>query len=137
MSVWNAMTAATHVSLILVAALLVAEIALAVRHPAALQRIGGSAATRYAVYAVAIALALERGYYLVARVVLHRGYNLWAAHPAPEVLSAMVAVNVYAAWVVVMGAASGDRARALRVAASVAAVLLIVWGASVLALLWV
>ena len=45
------------------------------------------------------ALAVERAYYVAARLLLGSGYNLWAMHPAPEVLSLIVATGIYAPMV--------------------------------------
>ncbi|MGR3433509.1 MAG: hypothetical protein ACU0CO_01270 [Shimia sp.] len=41
-------------------------------------------------YALASALILERIYYVLARAAAPFGANLWAAHPAPELLVALI-----------------------------------------------
>lgn len=43
------------------------------------------------------ALGVERCYYIAARLLQPQGLNLWALHPAPEVLSAVVATGLYVA----------------------------------------
>lgn len=40
------------------------------------------------------ALGVERFYYVMARTLAMSGVNLWAAHPAPAVLSGLVALSV-------------------------------------------
>lgn len=47
----------------------------------------------------ALALAVERIYYVGARILSHEGLNLWTLHPAPEVLSLVVAVGLFLCFV--------------------------------------
>lgn len=44
----------------------------------------------------ALGLLVERFYYIAARVLRPYGYNLWEEHPAPEVLSVVVLMSIYA-----------------------------------------
>jgi len=44
----------------------------------------------------AISIDIERLYYICARLLQGRGLNLWSLHPAPEVLSLIMAIGVYA-----------------------------------------
>ena len=44
---------------------------------------------------VLTAFAIERGYYVVARLLKPWGYDLWSMHPVPAVLSAIVALSCY------------------------------------------
>ncbi|WP_299370458.1 hypothetical protein [uncultured Tateyamaria sp.] len=46
-----------------------------------------------------IGLAIERAYYVAARMLVTSGLNLWQLHPAPEVLSAIMAASMYAVHV--------------------------------------
>lgn len=42
-----------------------------------------------------IAFAIERIYYIAARLLKREGIDLWSAHPAPALLSAVVALAAY------------------------------------------
>lgn len=44
----------------------------------------------------AFGLIVERNYYIAARVLRPQGYDLWQEHPAPEVLSVVVLLSLYA-----------------------------------------
>ncbi len=60
----------------------------------------------------ALALAIERFYYVVARFLMPTGVNLWTMHPAPDVLSLIVAIGIYGIMVPVILAGSPSDARA-------------------------
>lgn len=53
-------------------------------------------------------LAIERSYYFTARATEHTGLDLWSAHPAPEMLSAGLAIGMFVTTVPLMVARRGD-----------------------------
>lgn len=94
---WSAVTLAGHVTLCL-AVLMIFWNALAVLHICGNSLPAGSA-TRLAtpIFAFGAAFIVERSYYVVARLLVNSGTNLWELHPAPDVLSGLVAIGAF--WV--------------------------------------
>jgi hypothetical protein len=87
-------TAASHAVLI-VALLIGVRRMLALTHDAPAGRVSMAAASKLpsASAMTLLALMLERSYYFLARVLAPE-FNLWALHPAPEILSLFVAFYV-------------------------------------------
>ncbi|MEM6372358.1 MAG: hypothetical protein AAF727_06215 [Pseudomonadota bacterium] len=54
----------------------------------------------------AAALIIERSFYVIARLLVEHGYDLWQLHPAPQVLSAIVAAGLYCLSVPMIAAMS-------------------------------
>jgi hypothetical protein len=79
-------------------------------------------------------LAIERLYYVAARALRDRGIDLWGAHPAPELLSLLVAIGLYAATSPIVAARAGSWVRAARRLAAEVAALAAIFGAVVWAL---
>ena len=48
-----------------------------------------------------VGAVVERLYYVLARLLVNTDYNLWNAHPAPDLLSAIVALLAFAVAVTV------------------------------------
>jgi len=83
---------------------------------------------------VLTAFAIERGYYVAARILKPWGYDLWSMHPAPAVLSAVVALSCY--WLVpVIFRAQGMSSREIRITITVEVVSFFVVGLAIGALL--
>lgn len=133
MTIWNAITAASHVSLIFAALLVVFEVLTTVRHPGLIGP-GGWARIRAAGYLALSALVVERVYYVVARLLVHQGYNLWESHPAPELLSAAVACGIFTLWAVIAVSIRGGWAAARVHLLTIGSVVALVWVAVVVAI---
>jgi hypothetical protein len=73
------------------------------------------------------ALAVERAYYVAARLLRPHGVDLWQAHPAPSVLSALVCAALYAACVPLIQAARPEAEARARVGGEMVA-LGALWG---------
>lgn len=83
---------------------------------------------------VLTAFAIERGYYIAARVLKPWGYDLWSMHPAPAVLSAVVALSCY--WLMpVIFRARGMPSRKIRITITVEVVSFLALGLAIGALL--
>ncbi len=112
MSVWQAVTAASHLALIFAVALLLIEVVTLLRRPEAMLRVTLGPSPRIGLYAVGLAVVVERAYYVGARMTAHRGTDLWELHPVPELLSGMFAATVFFAWALIVTDALGGWARA-------------------------
>lgn len=99
---WSAVTLAGHVTLCL-AILLILWNALVVlpaaRGPGSLLPIASP------LFAFGAAFLVERAYYVVARLLVNSGINLWELHPAPDLLSGIVAAMGF--WVAVAVRSTG------------------------------
>lgn len=93
---WSAVTLAGHVTLCL-AVLLIFINALAALPG---ERVAGSLqCIASPVFAFGAAFLVERSYYVVARLLVNSGVSLWEMHPAPDLLSGIVAAMAF--WVAV------------------------------------
>ncbi|MCB5198580.1 hypothetical protein LGQ03_04955 [Loktanella sp. TSTF-M6] len=86
---WSAVTLAGHVALCL-SILLILWNALAVlpyaRAPGSLTPVASP------LFLFGAAVLVERSYYVAARLLVNSGFNLWELHPAPDLLSGIVAM---------------------------------------------
>lgn len=69
---------------------------------------------RLAFFAVLSIFMIEHYYYIGARLLSPYGVNLWAAHPAPEVLSASTALTIFNLSASIRLALGGHDRRAMR-----------------------
>jgi hypothetical protein len=128
----DALTAGAHVALIFSAVLVLLEVTWLVKRPELLERALTSSWLRVTAYAALTALILERSFYVAARILIHRGIDLWGAHPAPAVLSAITAAAIFACWAaLIRETASSPRAAGGSIVAH-AAVIAAACGACVL-----
>lgn len=89
-------TAASHMLLVAALVALVLE-AVRLRHdPYAAQLAGEAPSVMWSAICAASALIVERSYYIAARLVRGSRLDLWAMHPAPELLSTAVAASLLA-----------------------------------------
>lgn len=63
----------------------------------------------------AVALGVERAYYILARFLRPSGVDLWSMHPAPELLSMIVSAGLYLATAPLVRARCETFRRAFRV----------------------
>lgn len=106
---WNAVTMAAHVAILLSVVFLIIN---AIRsmgraHRAPVEPLD----LAMPVIAFLSALIVERLYYVAARLIGTAGLNLWEAHPAPELLSGMLAGTVF--WIAASVRALGGDPRGL------------------------
>lgn len=121
---WSALALASHVVLIYAAVLLICELP-RLRHVYQVDGLRTRPLYFGAVAALAV-LLVERAYYVVARLMIGEGWDLWKMHPAPEVLSGMVAVSIFIVYVLAIHAAFG-RAVAKRRGVRSGSALALVW----------
>ena len=82
---------------------------------------------------VLTAFAIERGYYVAARLLKPWGYDLWSMHPAPAALSSVVALSCY--WLMpVIFRAQGMVSREVRITIAVEVVSFLIVGLAIGAL---
>ena len=80
------------------------------------------------------AIAIERSYYVVARLLRPYGHDLWSMHPAPAMLSATVALSFY--WMMpAIFRAQGMPRRTARIVIAVEVASFIVLGLALAAVL--
>jgi len=83
---------------------------------------------------VVIALGIERGYYVLARLLKPWGHDLWSMHPVPAVLSTVVALSFY--WLMpVIFRAQGMPSREIRITIAAEVVSFLIVGLAIGALL--
>ena len=123
---FSALTTASHVVLVLAVLLLFSEVAL-VRHLFAAQEPARSRSVFLAAALVMASFVVERLYYVAARLLAPKKIDLWSMHPAPEVLSAMVALSVFVAFVALARLTSPLMSRARSTVALHGSVLVVVW----------
>ena len=123
---WSALTTASHVVLVLSVLLLFQE-AMMLRHVVPAAKPARSQRLFYAGAWIMAAFVVERLYYVAARLLLPEGVDLWAMHPAPEFLSAMVAAAVFGAFATITGLTSPILRRARSTVAIHGAFLVGVW----------
>lgn len=87
----SGLTIASHVTLIVIVSMLAWR---AMRHM--------DPGLRAAISIACIALIIERSYYILARFLYASGVDLWRMHPAPEVLSLIVATGLYAIMIPIL-----------------------------------
>lgn len=121
----NAYAIASHSVLILIALLIVWRVMrsyviedFAIVDPHNLQ---------FVISLMALGVAIERIYYVAARALRSSGVDLWSAHPAPEVLSLLVAFTLYFIMVPFIVLKSQDAWGALRFVAIEWSVLALIW----------
>ena len=124
---WSALTIASHVALIVAVLLLFSEVVL-LRHVLVAAEPGRSRSLFHASALIMAAFVIERLYYVAARLLLPQGVDLWAAHPAPELLSGLVALAVFAAFACLAGLTSPLVSRARGTVTLHATVLGALWG---------
>lgn len=113
----NAPVTASHAVMILILALTVTRLMRLTGRSRERLGIGQRWVFPSAVCMVLFALIVERFYYIAARALIGHGVDLWAAAPAPAVLSAVVALSVY--WITpAYFGALGLSGRALRIRCS-------------------
>ncbi|WP_436399315.1 hypothetical protein [Roseobacter sp. S98] len=110
----NAYTVASHLTLIAILVLLAVRV---LRAPyGTLLETAMDLGFKATVAIGCVALVLERSYYVAARFLMSDGFDLWQMHPAPEVLSVIVALGLYAVMIpVILARAAGPRTAALRI----------------------
>ena len=125
---WSALTTASHVVLVLAVLLLFQE-AMMLRHVIPAAKPARSQRLFFAGAWIMAAFVVERLYYVAARLLLPRGIDLWAMHPAPEFLAALVAAAVFGAFATITGLTSPILGRARATVAIHGASLIAVWAA--------
>jgi hypothetical protein len=138
MDMHDALTAGAHVALIFSAVLVLLEVTWLVQRPDMMERGLVSSRLRVTAYAALTALILERSFYVAARILSHRGVDLWAMHPAPAILSALTATAIFACWAVMIRETASSRraaggavlAHALVIAAACGAAVAVMMGAA-------
>ncbi|MBW4708642.1 hypothetical protein KX928_12690 [Roseobacter sp. YSTF-M11] len=103
----NAYTVASHLTMIAILTVLAFRV-LAAPHGALMQSaidLGFKATVAIG----AVALIIERTYYVIARFLKSQGINLWEMHPAPEALSLVVAFGLYSVMIPLILAAARTR----------------------------
>lgn len=93
----NAYTIASHATMITILTLLAFRV-LAAPH-GELMRSAIDLGFKATVAIGAVALIIERAYYVLARFLKPAGINLWEMHPAPEALSLLVAFGLYSVMI--------------------------------------
>ncbi len=91
----NALTVASHTAVVVAVLLVFAACARLVSTPGGLGVVADSSYARLAFFSVLAMYLVERLYYIAARLLRDVGVNLWAAHPAPEILSAAIALAIF------------------------------------------
>ncbi|MEL7098275.1 MAG: hypothetical protein AAGM84_05535 [Pseudomonadota bacterium] len=99
----NATTIASHALMIVVLVQLLYRVVLAFEARRALEAVR-SHGLMLALGIMAAFTLLERSYYLIARLIQNTGVDLWSMHPAPEVLSAIMALGIYCVQVPLLAA---------------------------------
>ncbi|GIT85424.1 hypothetical protein [Roseobacter sp. OBYS 0001] len=89
----NALTIASHLTMIAVLIVLVVRLVLAGANSIAWEALGHGLTPALAI--ACVGLMLERTYYVLARIVKPHGVDLWNLHPAPEVLSFIVGAGLF------------------------------------------
>ena len=105
---WSAVTLAGHTCLVLAVVMILwnAVVTLGARRDAvAVDWIA------IAVILLGVGAVVERIYYIAARLLVNSDFNLWSLHPAPDLLSGIVAVLAFAVAVTVRITARGDGIR--------------------------
>ena len=131
---WSALTTASHVALIVAVLLLFSEVML-LRHLLVKREPLRSRSIFYAAAFIMAAVVIERLYYVAARLLVPWNVDLWAAHPAPEILSGLVACAVFAAFIAIAGLTSPLVSRARQTVLIHGTVLIGLW-AMIAWLLW-
>lgn len=90
----SAYTVASHVCLLGALLLLMWRLVSMMHNETPLMALGRGLVPGMAIFALGI--IVERAYYVAARLLAPSGMDLWAEHPAPEVLSAMMFGTLYA-----------------------------------------
>jgi hypothetical protein len=109
----DGITIASHLSLIAVLGALIVRVLRSELHDIIGEAVRSHGMT-LAISMGAAALAVERSYYVVARVLKREGIDLWGMHPAPELLSLIVTAGVYVMMVPIIFAGSATRNGAFR-----------------------
>lgn len=123
----SAFTLASHVVLLVALVMTVWRVGAAVERQAAETTCNHE--IMIAVLAAFAAIAVERVYYIAARALKPtNGLDLWALHPAPEMLSLMVAGAVYTGGAIALPVGRRRRRVALEIACMGALWLAIGWG---------
>lgn len=91
---WDALTAASHMALIAACVMLFFNVGRLRFDHDIFARVVGAASVRLSFFGVLTALITERLYYVTARVLHGTEIDLWEAHPAPEMLSMLVAASI-------------------------------------------
>ena len=131
---FSALTTASHAVLVLAVLLLFSEVVL-LRHILVPREPARSRSLFFAAALVMASFVIERLYYVAARLLKPHGVDLWALHPAPEVLSALVALSVFGAFASLAGLTSPLVSRARMTVALHGSVLVGLW-AVIAWLLW-
>jgi hypothetical protein len=91
----SAFTTASHIILILAAVHGFHVVQTLMLAADGVARFGQSSYARLSVMCVLATLVGERIYYVLARLLAPYVFELWAQHPAPEILSALVAISLF------------------------------------------
>ncbi|MGR3466927.1 MAG: hypothetical protein ACU0CI_03540 [Shimia sp.] len=89
----SAFVTAGHFALVF---LLLRGMALGLRVMATRRTVDMSDGLILSIYATAAAFLLERGYYITARIGQQFGWDLWSAHPGPELMVALINASIVA-----------------------------------------
>jgi len=116
----NAFTVASHLTMVAILIMLIARI---VSH-----RTGQLGA---AIGIMAVGMIIERLYYVLARFLAPLGVNLWQLHPAPEVLSMVVATGAYGVMVPLIWRSYHPQKKAVQRMCFEVAALSALWGLTV------
>lgn len=110
----SAVTIASHTIVIMILILGGYRLIRSLEHGVAIRAVKHHGLTP-ALASAAVALGVERAYYITARTLRPTGLDLWQMHPAPELLSLIVSVGLYAATAPLVLARMEDLNQALRV----------------------
>ncbi|SFQ14055.1 hypothetical protein SAMN05421853_10293 [Roseivivax halotolerans] len=128
---WSAVTMSAHLAIIL--SILIA-LGNAVYLSAREHTIRVTPLLRFALTGVASALVVERCYYVIARLLVNSPVDLWSMHPAPEILSGMVASACLFCATAILS--TGRDAEHRRLIAAIEIVFVILCGVSLAWLAW-
>ena len=121
---------ASHLTLIAVLMILVVRVLLAELDAAIFEAVRAHGLTVALAIGFAV-MAVERTYYVLARGLKRDGIDLYAAHPAPEVLSLMLAFALHLIAAPVVRARSASLVIASRTILIELAIILVFWAGAV------
>jgi hypothetical protein len=92
---WSAVTMASHLCLAFAIACAFANAVAARRYWISQTPVEVFARLEGPIFALAATLLVERLYYVAARLTVNSDLDLWSAHPAPEMLSLLIAASMF------------------------------------------
>ena len=130
---WSALTTASHTTIILAVLMVFAEL-LYLQAVSNARTVIDTRAVRSAIALMFSALVVERLYYIAARLLIGTEIDLWSAHPAPELLSLMLAASIFGVAATLMVFTATTLRRGLVGVAIQGGGLVLVWGCVAVAL---